>query len=476
MRTTNRAKTMVLVLTLLPPVFNGCKTDEKTGNETDPIAKLYTTTLDKTSLLDETVLAANQTTGMANVSITVDTSKTFQEIDGFGFTLTGGSAMHLHKMSTLKKANLLQELFGTKKNDIGISYLRISVGASDLDERPWSYNDLSEETTDPELTKFSLAYDTLYLIPIIKEIQKIAPDIKIMGSPWSPPKWMKDNKDTRGGSLKEEYYGSYANYLIKYIQAMDQKGIHIDALTVQNEPLHPGNNPSLYMPAEQQALFIKNHLGPAFHRAKITTKIIIYDHNADRTDYPIHILNDPEAAKFIDGSAFHLYAGTINALSKVHKAHPDKNLYFTEQWIGAPGNFPGDMTWHTENLIVGATRNWSKTVLEWNLASDKTLQPHTDRGGCDQCLGALTITGDEVIRNPAYYIIAHASKFVRPGAVRVESDITGNILNVAFKNPKGHIVLILQNKNGVGKKIQIKIGATLLHVPLKAGAVATLVY
>lgn len=476
MGTMNGAKTTVLVLTLLLPVFNGCKTDEKKGSGTKSIANLYTTTLDKTSLLRKTELVANKTVGTANVSITIDTSKTFQEIDGFGFTLTGGSAMHLYKMSGSKKASVLQELFGTKKNDIGISYLRISIGASDLDERPWSYIDLPDGETDPELTKFSLAYDTLYLIPTIKEIQKIAPNIKIMGSPWSPPKWMKDNNDTRGGSLKKEYYGPYANYLVKYIQAMEKKGIHIDAITVQNEPLNPANNPSLYMAEEQQALFIKNHLGPAFERAKCTTKIIIYDHNADRPDYPMHILNDPEAAKYIDGSAFHLYAGTIDALSKVHNAYPDKNLYFTEQWIGAPGNFPGNMTWHTENLIIGATRNWSKTVLEWNLASDENLQPHTDRGGCEQCLGALTITGDEVVRNPAYYIMAHASKFVRPGSVRVKSGLSGNILNVAFKNPQGQIVLILQNKNGVGKEIRIKMGANFLDVPLKAGAVATLVY
>lgn len=234
------------------------------------------------------------------------------------------------------------------------------------------------------MQQFSLAPDEQHLIPVLKEILAINPDIRIMGSPWSPPAWMKTNGDTRGGSLKPEYYPAYANYFVKYIQGMAAAGITIDAITVQNEPLHPGNNPSLLMLAEEQAVFIKDYLGPAFREANIDTKIIIYDHNADRPDYPISILDDPEANQYIDGSAFHLYGGTIDALSQVHEEHPDKHIYFTEQWIGAPGDFPADLSWHIRELIIGATRNWSRTVLEWNLAADPNQDPHTDRGGCDR--------------------------------------------------------------------------------------------
>jgi glucosylceramidase len=257
---------------------------------------------------------------------------------------------------------------------------------------------------------------------------------------------------------------------------MEEQGVIIDAITVQNEPLHPGNNPSLLMTAEEQGIFVKDHLGPEFAKGGLKTKIVIYDHNADRPDYPISILNDTAAAKFIDGSAFHLYGGAINSLSEVHEAHPNKNLYFTEQWIGAPGNFEGDFPWHIENVVIGATRNWCKTILEWNLAADENQDPHTDRGGCDRCLGALTIIGNEVIRNPAYYIIAHASKFIRPGAVRIQSSVSENVLNVAFKNPEGQLVVILQNKNTVDTTVEVKIGAIALLVPLKAQAVATLTY
>ncbi|MGB5318825.1 glycoside hydrolase family 30 protein [Eudoraea sp.] len=443
--------------------------------EKKAIAKLYVTTLDKGKLLEESPVYLDEQASMNSNIISVDPTKTYQEMDGFGYTLTGGSALHMHNMSPSARQKLIQELFGFGKEDIGVSYLRVSIGASDLDEKLWSYNDLPEGETDMELSKFSLAYDTLYLVPVIKEILKISPNIKIMGSPWSPPKWMKDNEDTRGGSLEEEYYEVYAQYFVKYIKAMKENGIEIDAVTVQNEPLHPGNNPSLLMLAAQQAVFVRDHLGPAFEKNNIKTKIIIYDHNADRPDYPISILNDSIAAKYIDGSAFHLYGGKIEALSEVHEAHPDKNLYFTEQWIGAPGDFAGDLSWHTENLIIGASRNWCKTVLEWNLAADENQEPHTDRGGCVGCLGAITINGDKVTRNPSYYIIAQASKFVPPGSVRVASTIEGNIPNVAFKTPEAKVVIILQNKNEEDSTFSVKIENKSIIVTLKSGAVGSLI-
>lgn len=228
------------------------------------------------------------------------------------------------------------------------------------------------------------------------------------------------------------------------------------------------------MYAADQANFIKNHLGPAFKAANINTKIIIYDHNADRPDYPLEILNDPEAKKYVEGSAFHLYGGSISALSTVYEAHPDKGIYFTEQWIGGPGNFRGDLGWHVENLIVGASRNWSKTVLEWNLAADPQYRPYTD-GGCNTCMGALTIS-NSVTRNTAYYIIAHASKFVRPGSVRIISNYITDLPNVAFKNPEGKKVLVVMNKNTTTKTFNIKFEGKLISTTLNGGAVGTYIW
>jgi glucosylceramidase len=286
---------------------------------------------------------------------------------------------------------------------------------------------------------------------------------------------MKTNNAFVGGSLKPEFYSVYSNYLVKYIQAMKAEGITIDAITPQNEPLHGGNNPSMVMQAADQAIFIKNHLGPAFQAANLNTKIIVYDHNADRPDYPITVMNDAQAKSFVDGSAFHLYGGNISALSTVHNAHPDKGIYFTEQWVGGPGNFAGDLKWHVENLIVGAPRNWSKNVLEWNLAADPNYRPYTN-GGCNTCLGALTINGTSVTRNVAYYIIAHASKFVRPGSVRITSNVVGNLPNVAFKNPNGKKVLVVVNSGASPETFNIKFNNKTTAATLAAGAVGTFVW
>lgn len=410
------------------------------------------------------------------VSIEIDDSKTFQSIDGFGFTLTGGSAQVINSLTAGKKQELLQDLFGTKENSISISYLRISIGASDLSESVFSYNDLPEGQTDVHLSQFSLSPDKTDLIPLLKEILSINPAIKIMGSPWSPPVWMKDNNSSVGGSLQPQYYAVYAQYFVKYIQEMKAEGIEIDAITPQNEPLHPGNNPSLLMTAPQQTEFVKSHLGPAFQTAAITTKIIIYDHNCDKPEYPISVLNDPAAKQYIAGSAFHLYAGDISALSTVHNAHPDKDLYFTEQYTPSSGDFSDDLKWHLKNVVIGSMRNWSKTALEWNLANDTSFGPHTP-GGCTTCKGAITINSSaNYVQNVGYYIIGHASKFVPAGSIRIASNLSGNLQNVAFKTPAGKKVLIVVNDENTSILFNIKYNEKWITTALSAGSVGTYVW
>ena len=428
----------------------------------------------KSGILFQKQAEPSSGSGIPTAQINLYPDSTFQTMDGFGFTLSQGSASHLLAMSDSSRQSVLQELFGSGEKDIRISYLRLAVAASDLNAFPFSYNDLKDpRATDPTLSQFSLSYDTLDVLPVLKQILEVNPQIKLMASPWSPPTWMKDNRDTRGGSLLPEFESSYAQYLVKYIQEMDKHGFTIDALTIQNEPLHPGNNPSLLMLADQQARFIGQHLGPAFRQAGIQTKIVIYDHNADRPDYPISVLSDPKANPFIDGAAFHLYGGQIEALSEVHRAFPDKHLYFTEQWVGAPGNLEGDIAWHIKNLLIGAPRNWAKTVLEWNLSSNPELTPHTNRGGCDRCLGAITLDGDAVTRNPAYYVIAHASKFVDPGSYRIGSTLPEGLPNVAFLRADGKQVLIVQNESKATKQFEIRSGKQHFKASLPAGATGT---
>jgi glucosylceramidase len=434
---------------------------------------MYLTNPDKSALLQkQSPLIPEKISSAGFTTIDVDDTEIYQSIDGFGFALTGGSAILINSMDPDARNKLLNELFNDDENSISVSYLRISIGASDLSDRVFSYNDLPAGQTDPEMKRFSLEPEKKDLIPVLKQIIEIYPEIKILGSPWSPPVWMKTNGKSKGGSLKPQYYDAYALYFVKYIQGMREEGIKIDAITIQNEPLHPGNNPSMFMPANEQADFIKKSLGPAFEKAGIDSKIIIYDHNPNRIDYPIQVLNDSDARRYVDGTAFHMYEGKVEAILEVHKAHPDKNLYFTEQWVGAPGNFSKDLRWHVRTLIIGATRNWCRNVIEWNLAADPRQDPHTE-GGCTECLGAVTIDGNSVTRNPAYYIIAHASKFVSPGSVRIKSSIPENLPNVAFKTPEGKIVLIILNDSEKSDSFQVNYKGKSIRASIKSGAVAT---
>lgn len=384
--------------------------------------------------------------------IVLHPEQTFQSIDGFGFTLTGGSAQLIQALEPVKRAALLQELFG--KN--GISILRIGVGATDLDATVFSYEDKPR--------KFSLEPSKADLIPVLQQILTINPAIKLMATPWSPPTWMKDNGESKGGSLLEKYYTTYANYLANYIQAMEKEGIRIWALTPQNEPLHPGNNPSMYMNSQMQANFIKTALGPVFKKRNINTKIIVYDHNCDHPEYAIDLLNDAEAKQYVSGSAFHLYNGDISALSKVKAAHPDKDLYFTEQWTGYKGDFTGDFMWHVKNVILGSVNNHAKTAIEWNLANDPSYGPHTP-GGCTECLGALTISGQDITRNQSYYIVMQAARFVPAGSVRLGIDVPEGIQAAAFKRPDGKTVLLIQNE---GRKKNLSVEKLNLEIPAES--------
>jgi glucosylceramidase len=466
--TIKRLCTLLIAISLL----NACL-DKKSG--TGQYASTFITTGDKQKLLTPDSIEFVKAIADSFPVITIDTSKSFQSIDGFGYALTGGSAYLINqKLSAEQRKELLEELFTDK--GIRINYLRVSVGSSDLDDEPFTLNDLPKGKTDKELKNFSLAEDQKNLIPVLKEIIKLNPDIKIMGSPWSAPAWMKDNNSLRGGSLKPEYYQVFADYFVKYIKGYEAEGITIDAITLQNEPENPNNNPSMVMTADQQATFVKNNLGPAFEKAGIKTKIVVFDHNCDHPEYPITVLNDPEAKKYIDGSAFHLYLGEITALSKVHDAHPDKNLYFTEQWTSPEGTFGGDLNWHVKNLIIGATRNWSRNVLEWNLAADPQFNPHTDEGGCTMCLGALTIDSTTVTRNVSYYIIAHASKFVPDGSTRIDSSVPEGLPNVAFQTPAGKKVIIVLNDSNTNKKFNIQLNKQNAVAQLQAGAVATYIF
>jgi len=451
--------------------------------------------------LNEKILFSDKSRGRG-LPIVIDESHAMQTIDGFGFALTGGSAELMMKMTPETRKALILDLFSSKANHIGVSYLRLTIGASDMNSFVFSYDDLKEGQTDYNLEKFDLGQDKKDVIPVMKEILKVSPDIKILASPWSAPTWMKTNGKVKGGALKPECYQVYAQYFVKYIQEMKKEGINIDAITTQNEPINANNTPSLRMSAYEQADFIKNNLGPAFAKAGLSTKIVLFDHNLDRPDFPLTILSDPEAAKYVYGSGFHHYGGDLGALSILHNAYPDKELFFTEQMVTErPGSTTSDVVSQVKRLIIGTMQNWSRNTILWNLAADPLNDPHTDDGGCSMCQGAITINGDQVTRNIAYYVVAHASKFVSPGSVRIASTQKGSMSvslttdeerrevvrvatiengealpNVAFRTPEGKIVLIVANDTWNTSSFRIQYRSQTATIKLDPGAVGTFVW
>jgi glucosylceramidase len=443
-----------------------------------PEVQVWLTTVDRSALLTRQPEALHFSDAKSDAPvIEVNDMQEYQPIEGFGFALTGGSAQLLMQMRPERRGELLRRLFTTTSDGIGVSYLRVSIGSSDMNDHVYSYDDMPPGETDPKLEKFSLAPDATTVIPVLKEILKIDPEIKILGSPWSAPAWMKTNGAVKGGELKPEFYEAYAQYLTKYVEGMKAEGINITAITVENEPLNPKNTPSMAVFAPEEDELIARHLGPAFEKAGIKTEIQVYDHNPDVISYPLSILADQAASKYLVGTAFHLYGGDSSALTKVHNEYPNKNLYLTEQSVGGrPSATSIDIAEPVSRVLIGATRNWARNVLLWNLAADPQAGPHTNDGGCPVCYGAITLDGDQARFNEAYYALAHFSKFVPPGSVRIGSNELEQLSTVAFLTPDGQIVLVAVNTGNFPKAFQIKYHGQSVTTTLHSESAATYVW
>lgn len=415
------------------------------------------------------------------IVIRIDPNRTFQEMDGFGASLTDSSARAIGALGDDQRHQLMQDLFDPNAG-IGLSYLRQPMGTSDFRVEDYTYDDVPAGGTDYPLDRFSIERDRPWIIPLLKEAIAINPQIRIMGSPWSAPAWMKDSKRLEGGRLIGRYkvYDLYADYFVKYIQAYAAEGLRIDAVTLQNEPNYePGDYPGMLMsPADQARLAIC--LGQKLQANKIDTKIVIWDHNWDKPDYPIEVLKDPQANPYIAGTAFHGYAGEPEAQLQVAQAYPDKAIYFTELSGGDwAANFDDNLMWDVGTLIIRAVRCHARTVIKWNLALDQAHGPKKS-GGCGNCRGVVTIdtsTG-AVTREEEYYALAHASKFVRPGARRIDSTEPpgGGVQNVAFLNPSGTIAAVVLNPDRTECRVTLMCGNQSFSGDLPARSVTTFVW
>ena len=430
--------------------------------------------------------------------ITVDDAQRLQEIDGFGASLTDAAAwLFAKKLPADQTAATFRMLFD-RKGGIALNFLRQPVGSSDLSVTFYSFDDLCTQSakacttpagqTDPTLAHFSLAHDQESILPLLKQALAINPDIHVMLTPWSPPGWMKttgsmlgSNPETKEAStLRPEAYAAFAQYLVKTIQGYQAAGVPVWALSVQNEPLFaPPTYSGMKMEATEQAKFLGEALGPALVAASLSPKVMVYDHNWDRPDYPETVLKDAKAGALAAGTAWHHYAGQPDVMTKNHEEFPQKDQWVTESSGGAWQK--GNVLAEEAGELIAVTRNWARSYVLWALATDQNHGPFV--GGCDTCRGLVTIdltdaTHPQVRPEVDYYVLGQASKFLQPGAVRIASDEPAGtqIHDVAFRNPRGDVVLYVLNAGAMSQMVGIDFGKKAVATTIPAGSVATLVW
>src|SRR5215472_8953539 len=457
---------------------NGGNPQSGTFHPTGPSAQVTVTTGDQSKLLAAQSPVTFGTGGSQySPVIAVNEATQYQSIDGFGASLTDSSAWVIwNDLSPSQRTSLMQQLF-SPSSGIGLSFLRVPMGASDFAVNGnYSYDDVPAGQTDPQLLNFSIAHDQSYIIPLLQQALSLNPSLKVVALPWSPPAWMKNS-----GTMNTAYFPSLAQYFVRFVQAYQQAGIPIYAISVQNEPLNSITSyPSEYLAASDAANFIANHLGPALHAAGLgAVKILAYEHNWDNTDYPESVLASA-AAPYVAGSAFHCYKGDVGRQSVVVDAFPHKGIWFTECSGTVGSNFAGDLVWNAHTLLIGAIRNWGRSVSLWNLALDRNSGPQN--GGCSKCRGVVTVdtttSPATVTNNVEFYVLGHLSKFVVPGAHRIDSSIpdSGGIEDVAFQNPDGSIVLLVLNGNNASHGFAVNWKGAYFNYTLPAQSVATFVW
>lgn len=461
---------------------SGCDGDDDPAPPPPPEpllrASVWLTTEDETIRLrrEEPVEFVRDSSGPANaITVTVDDTRRYQVMTGFGAALTESAAWLIGtRMSAEQRGQLLRSLFDAQEG-IGLTYVRHAVGSTDFSLSNYTYNDLSAGETDPDLSEFSIEQDRRYILPVLREVMALDPAVRVMGTPWSAPGWMKTSSALGGGSLRPDAYEVYARYLRRYIEAFAAEGVAIDSITPQNEPLYETSRyPSMAMSAREQAEFIKNHLGPTLANAGLATKIFIYDHNWSVPSYPLEVLNDPAAKAYVSGTAFHCYEGDPSTQTPVHDAHPDKSIMITECTGLVTPLFAPDLVWAMQNLFIGGVRRWATGVLLWNLALDENSGPQN--GGCRNCRGIVTVdqTTGAVTYNPEYYALGHATLAARPGAYRIESsEIPGPVSSVAFLNPDGSKGLLVLNPQRQPQTVKVLWSGRSFLYTLPAQAVAT---
>lgn len=412
--------------------------------------------------------------------IEVDVNQRFQSMLGFGASITDASAWLIQeKLTSAQRNALLQELFGPEPG-IGLSFTRLTIGASDFSRKHYSLDDMPPRKSDPDLRHFSIEPAREAVVPVTRAALVVNPALLVMASPWSAPGWMKSTDSLIRGSLRDDKHEVFARYLLRYVQAMQAYGIPIFAMTLQNEPsFEPANYPGMRLSAAARAEIIGKYLGPLLREQAPNVRILDWDHNWDLPQEPMAVLANPLASRYVAGVAWHCYAGDVAAQSKVRDAYPDKDVYMTEcsggDWEPVKS---GGLALQARSLIVNTARHWARGILFWNLALDQDSGPHL--GGCGNCRGLVTIdaVNGSITRTDDYYAIAHASRFVRRGALRIaSSEGKDGVDNVAFLDPEeGRIVMVVVNSADQQRRFSVAAAGRGFSYTLPRKSVATFVW
>ena len=453
--------------------------------------RMWLTTPDKTSLLAPQPESAVTAGDPALPTIVVDPTRRFQQMEGFGAALTESAA---HVIATSPSRDAIMRALFDPVSGIGLSYLRQPIGASDfVVGSAYTYDDMPPGQTDLALSRFSVDRDRAEILPLLRQARQLNPQLRVMAVPWSPPAWMKTGGSLIGGQLIDDdaVYRAYARYFVRFLQDYAAAGVPVELISVQNEPQnrHPKEYPGTDLRPQQEARLIRI-LGPELAAAGLNTRIIAFDHNwalhpddqdpADPPDpnYARTVLSDPQARPYLAGVAYHCYFGDPSAQSQLHQDFPDVPIYFTEcsgvQSSQPANTFRDTLRWQGRNIIIGATRNWARTAITWNLALDPSGGPHL--GGCGTCTGVVAVAGAQVTHNAEYHLLGHVTKFLQPGAVRIDSTVPGSLPNVAFRNQDGTVVLVVLNDtDATMARFTVGTGGSAFSTTLPAGAVATFV-
>ena len=410
--------------------------------------------------------------------IDIDPAQQFQSMLGFGVALSDSSAwLLMHKLSAEQRHGLLQELYGPR-SDLRLQLVRVSIGAAEFSREHYSLNDLPPGQSDIAVAAFSIERQRDALLPVLKAAQELAPQLRIFAAPWSAPAWMKSDGSLLQGTLRPEAYDAYARYLRRYLDVYRDEGLPVYALSVQNEPLRKqADYPAMPFEAAARVRFVGAHLGPLLTRSHPAVRILDGEQSWDATEPPQQVLADPAAAPYVRGLAWHCYGGQVEAQSAVHDSPPMRDVYLTEcsggQW--AP-EWRDGLLHFSRTALIGATRNWARGVMLGNLALDSNGGPHV--GGCRNCRGLVTLgEGGDISRNVEYFALAHASRFVQPGARRIASGSrSAAVDHVAFINPDRSLVLLVVNPAPQPREFVVRLGGQGFRYRLPAASVATLLW